>query len=219
MDLNNSFRVAAPVQQAWEVLTDVERVAPCLPGAHLTGTEREDYLGMVKVKVGPIRAQYKGAARFIETDQDARRIVMRGEGRDTRGQGTARATISLELSPDGDATQVDVHTELQITGKVAQFGRNVLADVSDRLIGQFAQNLENEVVGGRPEPTDTGISTSGPTESAATRPAKERTPSVGEDPYLDLLNAAGGGLARRALPYGAALIALLLGWLLGRRPR
>lgn len=260
MELNNTFEVAASAERAWEVLTDAERVAPCLPGATLTGIQNDDLLGKVKVKVGPIRVQYDGAARFVETDRDARRIVLRGEGRDSRGQGTASATISLALSPGGESTTVDVHTDLQVTGKVAQFGRNVLADVSDRLIAQFAQNLEREVAGSDGAgldgsgsdgsgsdgagsdgagSDDAGSGSAGSDGAGSGSAGSDAGPNVGRaggspleappeqargsavstdgDSYLDLMDAAGGVLARRALPYAAVLVAVVLAWLLGRR--
>src|ERR1700726_1670454 len=130
MELSNEFRVGVSVPEAWKVLTDVERIAPMLPGAQLQEVEGDEYRGVVKVKVGPITAQYKGKATFLERDEAAGRLVLRAEGRDTRGQGNANATITASLQPDGDGTRVTVVTDLTVTGKVAQFGRGVLADVS-----------------------------------------------------------------------------------------
>ena len=148
MDLTNEFRVAVPVERAWEVLTDVERIAPCMPGAQLQEIEGDEYRGIVKVKVGPITAQYKGAARFVEQDEAGHRTVLRAEGRETRGQGNANATITAQLEPDGDGTKISVMTDLTITGRVAQFGRGVLADVSTKLLGQFADCLEKKLLAG-----------------------------------------------------------------------
>jgi carbon monoxide dehydrogenase subunit G len=150
VDLTNDFRVGVPVEEAWTVLTDVERIAPCMPGAQLQEIEGDEYRGIVKVKVGPITAQYKGAARFIERDETAHRAVLRAEGRDTRGQGNANATITAELEADGDGTNVTVKTDLTITGRVAQFGRGVLADVSSKLLGQFVTCLETTLLAGSP---------------------------------------------------------------------
>ncbi len=130
----------------WEVLTDVERIAPCLPGAELQEVEGDEYRGVVKVKVGPITASYRGTARFEEKDPVAHRGVLRAEGRETRGQGNASATITAVLSPSGEGTKVEVVTDLAITGKVAQFGRGVLADVSGKLLAQFVHNLETMVL-------------------------------------------------------------------------
>jgi carbon monoxide dehydrogenase subunit G len=148
VDLTNEFRVGVPVERAWEVLTDVERIAPCMPGAQLQEIEGDEYRGIVKVKVGPITAQYKGAARFVEQDEAGHRAVLRAEGRETRGQGNANATITAQLEPDGDGTKISVITDLTITGRVAQFGRGVLADVSTKLLGQFADCLENKLLAG-----------------------------------------------------------------------
>jgi carbon monoxide dehydrogenase subunit G len=146
MELTNEFEVAVPLAEAWAVLTDVERIAPCLPGAELKEIEGDEYRGVVKVKVGPITASYKGVAHFEELDEAAHRAVLKAEGRETRGQGNASATITATLSPSGSGTKVQVATDLAITGKVAQFGRGVLADVSGKLLDQFVQNLETMVL-------------------------------------------------------------------------
>lgn len=151
MELSNEFEVAVPVEQAWAVLTDVERIAPCLPGAQLQEIEGDDFKGIVKVKVGPITAQYKGTATFVEKDDDAHRAVLSATGRDTRGQGNASATIVAQLESRGDATtHVSVLTDLAVTGKVAQFGRGVMADVSAKLLDQFVENLETTVLADLP---------------------------------------------------------------------
>jgi uncharacterized protein len=146
MELTNDFRVALPIDRAWAVLTDVELIAPCLPGAQLTEIEGDEYRGLVKVKVGPITAQYKGQARFLSQDADQHIAVLRAEGRETRGQGNANATITATLTPDGEGTAVAILTELTITGRVAQFGRGVLADVSAKLLDQFVADLEKTVL-------------------------------------------------------------------------
>lgn len=146
MDLTNEFRVAVPPELAWDVLTDLERIAPCMPGAQLLEVEGDEYRGTVKVKVGPITVTYKGAATFLERDAAARHAVLRAEGREARGQGTANATITADLVPDGDGTHVTVVTDLTVTGRVAQFGRGVLADVSAKLLGQFVDCLEQTVL-------------------------------------------------------------------------
>jgi carbon monoxide dehydrogenase subunit G len=146
MELTNEFGVSVPVARAWEVLTDVELIAPCMPGAQLQEIEGDEYRGVVKVKVGPITAQYKGAARFLEKDEAAHKAVLRAEGRDTRGQGNANATITAELAEEAGGTKVTVTTDLTITGRVAQFGRGVLADVSGKLLGQFVDCLESKLL-------------------------------------------------------------------------
>lgn len=151
MDLNNEFEVAVPVDEAWKVLTDLERIAPCMPGAELQEVEGDQYRGVVKVKVGPITTSYRGVARFEELDQAAHRALLKAEGRETRGQGNATALITASLSPAGSGTKVVVATDLAITGKVAQFGRGVLAEVSAKLLDQFVHNLETTVLAQEPE--------------------------------------------------------------------
>jgi carbon monoxide dehydrogenase subunit G len=184
MDLTNEFTVHLPVEDTWALLTDLERIAPCMPGAQLQEVEGDEFRGVVKVKVGPITAQYKGAATFTSRDPDAHVAVLRAEGRDTRGQGNAAATITATVTAAGEESHVTVVTDLTVTGKVAQFGRNVLADVSAKLLTQFVERLEADLlsapssVGGQPAPTDvadvnppmTGAG-SGPTEVAEPAPA------------------------------------------------
>jgi carbon monoxide dehydrogenase subunit G len=154
VELSNEFVVPVGVDEAWGLLTDVERIAPCMPGAELTEIEGDEYRGIVKVKVGPITAQYKGKATFVEKDDGAHKAVLRAEGRDTRGQGNANATITATLVPDGTGTRVTVVTDLAITGRAAQFGRGVMADVSTKLLGQFVSCLEKNVLGGAAAPTE-----------------------------------------------------------------
>jgi carbon monoxide dehydrogenase subunit G len=162
MELTNEFQVGIPVSEAWKVLTDVERIAPLLPGAQLQEVEGEEYRGIVKVKVGPITAQYKGSASFVERDEQGGRVVLKASGRDTRGQGNASATITATMTPEGEGTRVKVVTDLTVTGKVAQFGRGVLADVSNKLMGQFVQALEADLAkGGRSNGAGGGAQVSG----------------------------------------------------------
>ncbi len=148
VELNNEFRVAVPAAKTWQVLTDVERVAPCIPGAQLLSVDGDDFTGAVKVKVGPITVSYKGEASFQEKDEAAQRVVIKASGKETRGSGNAAALVTAQLKDEGDATHVVITTDLTISGKAAQFGRGVLADVSTNLIGQFARNLEAELLGG-----------------------------------------------------------------------
>ncbi len=146
MELSNEFEVPVPIDQAWAILTDIERIAPCLPGAQLQEVEGEHYRGIVKVKVGPITAQYKGQATMVEKDDAAHRALLQATGRDTRGAGNASANIEAQLTAAGESTHVSVLTDLTVTGKVAQFGRGVLADVSAKLLDQFVVNLEATVL-------------------------------------------------------------------------
>lgn len=141
--LINEFVVNRPIDEAWAVLTDVERIAPCMPGAQLEEIEGEVYRGVVKIKLGAISTAFRGQARFVERDDINHRAVLHGEGRDTTGKGNADALVTAtlhEVTPG--STRVNIETDLRITGKVAQFGRGVMADVSAKLMGQFAANLE-----------------------------------------------------------------------------
>ncbi|HXY93970.1 MAG TPA: SRPBCC family protein [Acidimicrobiia bacterium] len=217
MKIEDEFRVDVPVEEAWKVLLDVERIAPCMPGAQLQEIEGDEYRGIVKVKVGPITAQYKGAARIVEADEGAHKLVLKAEGRDTRGQGNASATVTATLTPDGSATVVHIDTDLNITGKVAQFGRGVMADVSSKLLGQFADNLERDVLSGDGASAAAGVSagaaSSTPaTESTAAEPASTtgaRTIDAPEAEPVDLLDTAGNAVAKRVIPIVIAIVALL----------
>ena len=147
MEINNSFEVNAPIDVAWATLTDLARIAPCLPGATLTSIEGDIYKGHVTVKVGPIVAKFGGQAIFQERNDIAHRAVLKGEGRDTTGKGNASAIITAQLEAvDANTTRCTVNTDLTITGKIAQFGRGALADVSDKLLKQFVINLESSVL-------------------------------------------------------------------------
>jgi carbon monoxide dehydrogenase subunit G len=141
MELEHSFSVPVPVARAWDVLLDVERVAPCMPGATLDSVDGDNIAGRIKVKVGPISMTYAGTAKFTERDRDAGVVVLEASGKETRGAGTASASVRSELKADGDRTNVIVHTTLNVTGKPAQFGRGVLAEVGGKLVGIFADNL------------------------------------------------------------------------------
>ena len=205
MELNNEFRVAVPLAETWEVFTDVERVAPCLPGATLLSVDGDEFTGAVKVKVGPITVSYQGAAAYKEKDEAGRRIVLRAEGKETRGNGTAAATVTAQLRDEGGATHVAITTDLAISGKAAQFGRGVLADVSGNLIAQFARTLEAELVGGS---TATAAPTA-ETAAAAALPA---------DDSVDLLKVVALPVAKRFAPVLAGLAAgVAVGFLVGRR--
>jgi carbon monoxide dehydrogenase subunit G len=141
MELKHSFTVPVPLDRAWDVLLDVERVATCMPGASLDSVDGDDIAGKIKVKVGPITQVYAGKAHFTERNREAHVVVLEASGRETRGSGTASATVRSELVPDGDQTEVTVLTNLNVTGKAAQFGRGVLAEVSGKLVGIFADNM------------------------------------------------------------------------------
>jgi carbon monoxide dehydrogenase subunit G len=210
MDLNHEFTVNVPVAEAWAILTDLERIAPCLPGAQLTEVEGDTYRGQVKIKVGPILAQFKGQASFVSRDDVAHKASLKGEGRDTTGKGNASAIITAELtSVTPTSTKCTVHTDLSISGKVAQFGRGALADVSDKLLAQFSENL-NQLISAAPAPAPAPV-------VAESSPAPSEQPTIRkidgpEVAPLNLLDTAGSTIAKRAIPalIGIAVLVAVL---------
>lgn len=189
MELHHEFTVPVPATDAWRILTDLERLAPCLPGAQLTEVEGEVYRGQVKVKVGPIVAQFKGQASFVSRDDAEYTASLKAEGRDTGGKGNASATITAKLVSTGASSATcTVDTDLNITGKVAQFGRGALADVSDKLLLQFVDNLNALIAAGaQPSPRAGG-------------PDLRKIESSDDVAPLDLLDAAGGTIVKRLTP-------------------
>jgi len=203
MEINNSFEVKAPIDVAWATLTDLARIAPCLPGATLTSIEGDVYKGHVTVKVGPIVAKFGGQAIFQERNDTAHRAVLKGEGRDSTGKGNASAIITAQLEVvDAGTTRCTVNTDLTITGKIAQFGRGALADVSDKLLKQFVVNLESTVL------TQEANNVINPTSEIA-----------GEAQPLNLLGSTGLSLALPVLKRIAPvliLVAAAIAWLVAR---
>ena len=209
MDLNHEFVVNVPVAEAWAILTDLERIAPCLPGAQLTEVEGDTYRGQVKIKVGPILAQFKGQASFVSRDDAAHKATLKGEGRDTTGKGNASAIITAELtSVTPTSTKCTVHTDLSISGKVAQFGRGALADVSDKLLAQFSENL-NQLISAAPAPSAPVVAETTPAPSEQPTIRKIDGPEVAP---LNLLDTAGSTIAKRAIPalIGIAVLVVVL---------
>lgn len=220
MDLNHQFTVAVPVEDAWRILTNVELIAPCLPGAQLQEIEGDTYRGMVKVKVGPIQAQFKGQASFLERDDVSHKAVLKGEGRDTGGKGNASAIITAEMTAvTADSTAVTVNTDLSITGKVAQFGRGAMADISDKILAQFVENL-NTLIAETPEvaaasaPAETPVLetaiAAAPSAPAAPAPEAIRKIDAPEAAPIDLLSAAGSPILKRVLPVVIVVAAVVL---------
>jgi len=211
MELEHSFTVPVPVDQAWDVLLDVERVAPCMPGATLDSVDGDGIKGRIKVKVGPISMTYAGTARFTEQNRDAGVITMEAAGKETRGSGTAAATVRSELHGQNGQTEVTVHTSLNVTGRPAQFGRGVMADVSAKLIGIFATNLAAMLTAGN----DPAL------ESAAPEPAVPEAAAgpASADDSLNLLQVAGLPVLKRVAPAAGALLAALAAVLIWRRRR
>ena len=175
MQLENSFTVPVPIDEAWRVLMDIERIAPCMPGAALDSVTGDEFTGRVKVKLGPINLTYQGKASFIERDETAHKAVIDARGKDQRGNGTAAAIVTATLASEGTVTRVDVLTDLNITGRPAQFGRGVMTDVGNKLLGQFADKLSAQLASGdaglpgeSPEPTVTAKVAAAASKAAAT---------------------------------------------------
>jgi carbon monoxide dehydrogenase subunit G len=231
IELDNSFTVPVPPEQAWDVLLDVERIAPCMPGASVTSVEGDEITGQVKVKLGPLSLTYKGTAKFTEKDPASHTLTIEATGKETRGAGTASATVHASLKPD-DAegqTTVSIHTSLNVTGRPAQFGRSLLPEVSGKLIDQFAANLRalidstNRPAEAEPEaaPAQDAAAATGDAASAATAagtaaatqstaaPAQPVAQLQQED-SLNLIKLVGGPVLKRVLPVvlAAALIAI-----------
>ena len=187
MELRHTFTVPASPEETWALLTDLEQVGSCFPGAKVTETDGDTFSGTVKVKLGPIQMQYAGTGAFLERDDTAHRAVIEGKGKDKRGNGTANATATMSLAPDGDGTAVEVLTDLTVTGKPAQFGRGVMQDVSDKLLGQFVACLETTLGAGESESTPEA----GPESSAASA----TTSAAAESPGPESSAAPGGSSA------------------------
>jgi carbon monoxide dehydrogenase subunit G len=240
VDLQHSFSVPIGIEQAWEAFTDIERIAPCLPGAAITSVDGDEFTGTAKVKLGPISLQYAGKGTWVSRDQSTYSAVIEAQGKDKRGNGTAGATISAHLEPDGASTRVVVDTELKITGRPAQFGRGVIQDVGGKLLDQFAACLATrlaEPAPGSPVASDaaaavpteatesaappaSNVPTEAPSPVAATPPAPAPTvpalPSTTpaapapEPVELDLGGVVGPVLLKRLAPVGLGLVVLLL---------
>ena len=222
MDLNHTFTVNQPIAETWVVLTDLERIAPCLAGAELHEVHGDVFKGGVKIKVGPIVAQFKGEAQFVELDTVNFRAHLKASGRDIGGKGNASATITAQLTAITPTnTSVNVVTDLAITGKVAQFGRGALADISEKLIAQFADNL-NALIdreGGTPAPSASAPVTDAPSSKAPT--AGQVTDASADEPKirkiegpaaepLNLQSVAGGAMMKRLLPIAGVILGILL---------
>jgi uncharacterized protein len=211
MKLENEFTVPAPVTQAWEVLLDVERVAPCLPGAAIESSEGDEHKGTMTIKIGPITTRYRGTVKIEEADEQAHRAVLRAQARDSRGQGTASATITSSMEETDDGTRVRVETDMRVTGPAAQFGRGVMQDVSAKLMGRFADCLAEKMgapAAAAPPPGPAGESAEAAARAPEPRPAEA----------LDLGEASREAVLKRAIPVVAALAALVIALrILGRR--
>ena len=245
MEMDHSFTVPVPPDRAWDVLLAVERIAPCMPGATVDEFDGEVVTGRIKVKVGPVSLTYRGTAKFTERDPDTKVIVLEASGKETRGAGTASATVRAALEPEsgGEATKASMHTTMNVTGRPAQFGRGVMVEVGSKLVEQFAQNLRQLITddtgpgGSNPAATadeasagqatatpETGETGPGSTQPSATIPAPATTPTApaqpapASDDSINLVKLVGPAILKRAVPVVIALGGLaLLGRLLFRR--
>jgi len=216
MHLQHEFVVPVPVRQAWDVLLDVERIAPCLPGATVESVDGDSFTGRVKVKVGPITMTYAGTATFVQRDEASRRAIIRADGREARGSGTAAATVEAVLHDEGERTRVTLDTDLAVTGRPAQFGRGVLVDVSNKLLGMFAECLERTLAADQAAPV---AAASGTASAVPGELATRREAPPPDTEAIDLLEAAGAPILKRALPAVAAVVVLVLLWRILRRIR
>ncbi len=244
MEMDHSFTVPVPPARAWDVLLDVEKIAPCMPGATVEEFDGEVVTGRIKVKVGPVSLTYRGTAKFIERDPAARVVVVEASGKETRGAGTASATIRSALEPEssGEATKVTIHTTMNVTGRPAQFGRGVIVEVGGKLVEKFAENLAQLISGGgaaaAEDATATGdastdgastdgASTGQPAATVGTGPGSTEpnpvipvastasaSPAQQNDDSINLVKLAGPAILKRVIP--AAIAAAVLA-LLGRR--
>jgi len=239
MEMDHSFTVPVPPARAWEVLLDVERIAPCMPGATVEEFDGEVVTGRIKVKVGPVSLTYRGTAKFTERDPDAHVIVLDASGKETRGAGTASATVRASLEPEsgGEATTVSMHTTMNVTGRPAQFGRGVMVEVGGKLVEQFAQNLRQQIIGDGAAAAhdDSAADGSGDGEAAAAADAGSAGPEAAtattdvpvvstasappaqqSEDSINLVRLVGPAILKRVVPVAAAVAALAL---LGRRFR
>jgi uncharacterized protein len=202
MQLEHHVSVPAPIDVVWAAVLDPERVAPCMPGATLTGVDGDSFTGTMKVKVGPIVLQYKGSGTFSEQDEQARRAVLKADAKDSRGNGTVSATVTITLTEEGDRTTGTVVTDLSITGKPAQFGRGMISDVGGKILDQFAACLSDKLAAPAAAPV------------SEAEPAAVRRP---ETEPLDLVQYARGSALKRVGPVVAvAMLVLIIGALLRR---
>jgi carbon monoxide dehydrogenase subunit G len=243
MEMDHSFTVPVPPDRAWDVLLDVERIAPCMPGATVEELDGEVVTGRIKVKVGPVSLTYRGTAKFTERDPDARVILLEASGKETRGAGTASATVRATLEPEsgGEATKAIMHTTMNVTGRPAQFGRGVMVEVGGKLVEQFAQNLrqlitDDSASGGGAAATEAGAAADGATEAggasaaqtqdgpgstqpspvipSTTTTAPSAPPAQAGADSINLVKLVGPALLKRVVP--VAVVAAVLA-LLGRR--
>lgn len=219
MQLDHQFTIPQAPNDVFALLLDVERIAPCLPGAELSGRDGDSYTGSIRVKVGPLVAAYEGTATIEGVDEEERRAVLVASGSEVGGQGGADARVQLEVHGENGTSEVGIHTDLDIRGRAAQFGRGVLDDVAGRIVQQFATNLQATLTA--PAPAGAVATETAAPEASRTAPARHEAavgaPAAAEP--LDLLEASWEPMLRRSLPYlVAVLVGIVLGRLFGRGP-
>jgi carbon monoxide dehydrogenase subunit G len=204
IELDNTFTVPVPPEQAWDVLLDVETIAPCMPGASVLSVDGDEIQGQVKVKLGPLSLTYKGTAKFTEKDQESHTIAIEASGKETRGAGTASANVTATLKPGdtGAETVVSIHTSLNVTGRPAQFGRSLLPEVSGKLIQQFATNLEAMITADTAT-TDSATADTGTAETVEPATDGAPAPQTGEEPAAAAANAPAESPAAVSAPVAA----------------
>jgi len=224
MQLENKFTIAAPIEDAWAALNNPETVAPCFPGAALTEYTGDSFTGTVKVKLGPISLTYKGKGTYIDRDDANHKVVIDATGRDSRGNGTAKAKVTGTMVADGpDKTEVTMSTDMTITGRPAQFGRGVISDVADKIIGQFASCLADKLTDDQPEAP--AVATTGSAPQAVSAPSATPATPVKTAPRpanmeaIDLLDTAGAPVIKRLVPVAGVLAVLLAIFVIVRRLR
>ncbi len=218
MKLDNEFTVHAPIERAWEVLTDIPAITPCLPGAALTEYDGNEYQGTVKIKVGPVTANYSGKAVFAVVDEERRHIEIAADGRDSRGSGNASASITADMREDGEYTVVAIATDLKVAGKVAQFGKGMIAEVSGKLIDQFVECIEQELLGDKViDDVAAASAEAAPDGTAAAGGSTATSVPPREVEALDLMDLAGDSMYKRLAPVGIGAAVLFVLALLFRR--
>ena len=238
--MENEFRVDAPIEQAWETLLDLERITPCLPGAALEEESGDEYKGTMTIRLGPVTQKYNGTVSFEETNEESHRAVLKADGKDARGQGTASATITSTLTEEDGGTKVHVETDMHLTGRVAQFGRGVQQEVATKLINQFAGCLEKEIMGentreepeqpaepeqsGDTEAAEEAVSANGSGGEGATGEEEKPKRRVIQQDHdvepLDLGEASRDAVIKRVVPLAAGVgVIVVVFWLLRRRRR
>jgi len=238
--MENEFTVDAPNEQAWETLLDLERITPCLPGAALEEESGDEYKGTMTIRLGPVTQKYNGTVSFEETNEESHRAVLKADGKDARGQGTASATITSTLTEEDGGTKVHVETDMHLTGRVAQFGRGVQQEVATKLINQFAECLEKEIMGentreepeqpaepeqsGDTEAAEEAVSANGSGAEDATGEEEKTKRRVIQQDHdvepLDLGEASRDAVIKRVVPLAAGVgVIVVVFWLLRRRRR